>query len=140
MSLVVKITPENGFLHVLITGEFSLTESKTITARIFETLLLHSLQKVLVDFRQVTGDPELVERYLYSVFVSAELDRFYDAGGHRFTRFAYVGAEALLDRRRFGETVALNRGVKVKVTDSMAEARCWLEIDPVNTCIDLNRD
>jgi len=43
-------------------------------------------------------------------------------------RVAIVGVEPLVDRDRFGQTVAQNRGLPVKITTRMEEALSWLEI------------
>jgi hypothetical protein len=130
MSMMVDITPDKGFLHVLVTGNFSLEESNNTITRIYQALVQHALHKVLVDFRQTEGDPTTLERFFHAEFVAKEMYRFADDGSTRFTQFAYVGTEPMIERSRFGETVALNRGVIIKVTDNMDEAQRWLEIDP----------
>jgi len=55
MKLNADITLSNDFLHVHLTGAFSLEEANEITTRIFQNLIQHSVQKVLVDFRKVIG-------------------------------------------------------------------------------------
>jgi hypothetical protein len=40
-----------------------------------------------------------------------------------------LGAEAHIDLRRFGETVAANRGVKVHASTDRAEALAWLGVE-----------
>ena len=42
--------------------------------------------------------------------------------------FAYVLEEPILDQGRFGETVAVNRGMRVRAFDSLEAARGWLEV------------
>jgi hypothetical protein len=126
----IEILPDELLLRVSISGDFSLNESNSIATRIFQHLGQHALQKVLVDFRQVKGEPKVIERFLHAVFIASEMDRFAGAGVSRATRFAYLGTEPMIDRGRFGETVAVNRGINVKVTDSMEEALRWLENEP----------
>ena len=43
-------------------------------------------------------------------------------------RFAYVLKEPVLDPKKFGETVAVNRGMLIRVFDNPEEALQWLEI------------
>jgi hypothetical protein len=43
-------------------------------------------------------------------------------------KFAYVLVAPVLDSRRFGETVARNRGMQVKAFDNLREAEHWLGI------------
>ena len=46
------------------------------------------------------------------------------------TRFAYVLEEPMLDPDRFGETVAVNRGMIVRAFDNLEAARAWLAAAP----------
>jgi hypothetical protein len=133
MSLNADITPDCDFLHVHVSGAFSLDELNEITTDIYQALVRHAAQKVLVDFREVSGEPTIIERFLISDFLAKEMDRFSSAGVSRATRFGCIGTEPTMDRGHFGETVAVNRGLKVKVTDSMEEVLRWLEIEPPNT-------
>jgi hypothetical protein len=135
MSMVVDITPERGFLRVQAGGDFSLDEANEVTLSVFRMLSQHALHKVLLDWRQVKGEPTLVERYIFAVSASEEMLRAYHAGECRVIRFAFVAEEPLIDSRRFGETVAVNRGMNVVVTTSLAEALLWLEIDPTEPFI-----
>jgi hypothetical protein len=124
------MVPDTVLLRVNVSGDFSLDESNSIVTRIFQALGQQALQKVLVDLRQVKGEPKVIERFLHAVFVSSEMDRFASAGVSRATRFAYLGTEPMIDKRRFGETVAVNRGINIKVTASMEVALRYLENGP----------
>jgi len=50
----------------------------------------------------------------------------------RAPRFAYVMNEPLRDPRRYGETVAVNRGMTVKTFETIEEAFKWLELTPTH--------
>jgi hypothetical protein len=52
------------------------------------------------------------------------------AGKFPVCRFAYVGSQPLVEPQRFGETVAVNRGINLKVFTEMKEALAWLEAQP----------
>jgi hypothetical protein len=65
------------------------------------------------------------------------ISRFYhqtrvQSPGGPLIRMAIVGSEPLIDRERFGEIVARNRGVPLKVTTDLDEALRWLELDDVD--------
>jgi hypothetical protein len=47
-------------------------------------------------------------------------------------QFAYVISEPLRDPQRYGETVAVNRGMNVKTFETLEEAFVWLERPPAN--------
>lgn len=130
MNMNLDITPRKHFLHVRVTGDFSLAEANDCVVEIFEALADHGVQKVVVDCQELKGDPTTLERFLHATFAVREMDRFSSMGVFRGTRFAYVGVEPLVDKDHFGVKVATNRGLNVKVTLSGHDARQWLEIDP----------
>ncbi len=46
--------------------------------------------------------------------------------------FAHVLKEPVLDPQRFGETVALNRGMNVRTFDNLEDALAWLRTTLTN--------
>jgi hypothetical protein len=132
MSMNLDIDCEQDYLRVRVTGEFSLPEANDCVVAIFEAIAQDGVQKVLVDCRQLKGEPTTMERFVHATFAVREMERFSTAGVFRGTRFAYVGNEPLIDRSRFGETVAVNRGLNVKVSLSLEGALQWLKIEPAD--------
>jgi hypothetical protein len=130
MSIQLEIRPEPGFLSVGATGTFSLDEAKRAFLEMLEAVALHKTQKVLLDGRQLLGKPEAMERFLYGEFAAKTVRDFEVRGVSRATRFAYVLKEPVLDPKRFGENVAVNRGMIIKVFDNPEDAFQWLEIAP----------
>ena len=130
MSMKLDITREKSILRVRVTGDFSLAKANDCVVSIFEAVAEHGLQKVLVDCRQLKEEPTTLERFVHATFAVQQMDRFAKAGVFRGTRFSYVGHEPLVDRDRFGQTVATNRGLAVKVSLNMRDALRWLDVDP----------
>jgi hypothetical protein len=130
MSIDLDVTPQKGFLRVRVTGHVSLRDANDALARMLEAVALKKAAKVLVDCRDVQGTMTTADRYQHASFAAEELSKWTRMGESRGTRLAYVGRPPSLDRRRFGETVAVNRGVNVKAFDNTEEALRWLEIDP----------
>ena len=117
---------EWGVLNVYGTGEFSLKEAKRAFVEMREAVAQYKAQKVLFDGRKLTGKPGDLERFLYGEFAAKETRRLVKE--HRLApRFAYVINAPLRDPRRFGENVAVNRGMNVKVFENPEEAYEWLE-------------
>jgi hypothetical protein len=81
---------------------------------------------VLLDGRTITGNPGTIERFFYGEFAADAVAKHHARSAARATRFAYVLREPVLDPQKFGETVAVNRGMLVKVFDSLEEALHWL--------------
>ena len=132
MSMKLEICPKSGFLKVGAMGEFSLEEAKRTFLEMLDALARHNVKKMLFDGRGITGEPALIERFYYGEFVAQAVKEFADRGVSRATKFAYALKEPVLDKKRFGETVAVNRGVVVKTFDNLEDALEWLGITPAN--------
>lgn len=130
MTMNLEMNAGRSSLHVRVTGDFALGEANDCVVRIFEAIAQYGVRKVLVDCRKLNGEPTTLERFVHATFAVREMERFGDKGVFRGTRFAYVGHEPLIDKNHFGETVAVNRGLNVKVSLSLERALEWLEIEP----------
>ena len=130
----VSIGAGSGLLRAMVTGEFALEEAQRTFLEILEAVARHSTDKILLDGRELTGDPTTIQRFLFSAFAAQAVMSYRRA--HRASRalqFAYVLQEPVLDPQRFGETVAVNRGMWVKVFDNPEDALGWLRDAPANT-------
>jgi hypothetical protein len=126
MNMQLQIRSEPNLLRVDATGDFSFEEAKRTFLQMMEAIALHSSTRILIDGRTVTGNPELMERFYFSEFTAQTVLDYQKKSGSRTPRFAYVLKIPVLDPRRFGETVALNRGMLIKVCDNMEQALAWL--------------
>lgn len=126
----ITITVRQKLLHAVVGGEFSIDEAKQQFLQIADGVEHNASKKVLIDGRGVTGEPKVVERFIYGEFASSvakqQLQEEYGPG----PQFAYVLHEPVLDPYRFGETVAINRGMHVKVFDNLDAAIRWLRLSP----------
>jgi hypothetical protein len=137
MGMCVSIGAGSGLLRAIVTGEFALEEAQRTFLEILEILeavARHSTDKILLDGRELTGEPTTIQRFLFSAITAHAVMSYRRA--HRASRalqFAYVLQEPVLDPQRFGETVAVNRGMWVKVFDNPEDALGWLRDAPANT-------
>lgn len=127
MSMRLDIRPGGDLLEVRATGEFSLEEAQRTFLETMEAVRLHGSKRVLFDGRTLTGTPQTIERFYYGEFAAVKVAQCKTGPGSGLTRFAYVLKEPVLDPERFGETVAVNRGMPVKAFDSLEDAHAWLE-------------
>lgn len=103
-------------------------EAETTFHEILLAIVEHKLKKVLVDGRHVIGNPEPLERFFYGRYVADAVAQTVNRTKIEVPRFAYVLQEPVLDPNKFGETVAVNRGMRVKVFNDMKQAEWWLGI------------
>jgi hypothetical protein len=132
MGMILRISVRSGLLNVTATGEFSLEEAERTFLEILDAVAQHKTEKILFDGRKLTGEPEYIERFFYGKFVADMVARFRRRGVVRAPQFAYVLQEPVLDPRRFGETVAVNRGMWVKAFDNLDGALGWLRLAPTS--------
>ena len=125
MSFQQNMHFESGLLSVDASGEFSLADAKRAFLELLEAIAQYQAAKILFDGRNVKGKPGDMERFYYGEFAAAETRRI--VLEHKIIpRFAYVIHEPLRDPARLGETVAVNRGMIVKVFDTPEDAIEWL--------------
>lgn len=130
MRLFLKVHPEASLLSVVATGKFTLIEAKRTFIQILEAVALHKTSKVLIDGLQVTGKPETMERFYYGEFAASTVRDYRERGVSPSTQFAYLLKKPVCDPMRFGEVVAVNRGMFVKVFENSALLYKWLRVDP----------
>ena len=128
MSMTQEISAEADFLLVKAKGTFSLEEAQRTFLEMLEAVARHKVTKVFVDGREVKGEPQTMERFYYGEFAANAVGNFAKCGVSLATQFAYVLQEPVLDPNRFGETVAVNRGMLIKVCSNPEEACGWLQI------------
>ena len=126
MDMILEYAPNQGFLNVAAIGEFSLQEAERTFLEMLDAVARYKVEKVLFDGRSLTGAPDTMERFYYGEFAADSVFKFRDRGVSPYTTFAYVLKEPVLDPLRFGETVAVNRGMRVKVFDNLEDALRWL--------------
>src|SRR5688500_14412688 len=119
MAMQLVIRAESGYLHVVATGRFSLKEAERTFLEMLEAITALKCGKVLFDGRKITGNPETLERFYYGKFAAQSVARFVQKGACPSPKFAYVLKEPVLDPTRFGETVAVNRGMDVRAFDNL---------------------
>lgn len=126
MKLTISI--ESGFIVARASGEFSLAEAKRIFLELLDTTEKHGLQKILFDGREITREPTDMERFGYAEYAAKSVAVFMQCNRGINLKFAYVLLPPVLDLRKFGETVALNRGMLVKSFDNLDDAYQWLGV------------
>jgi len=127
--MLIKVTAEPRYLRVISSGHFTLAEAERTFLQVIDAVALHKTDKVLFDGRDVIGEPTIIQRFYYGDFAARIVARYAAESGNPWPQFAYVLEEPVLDPNRFGEKVARNRGMNMKVFDNLEEAFTWLELE-----------
>jgi hypothetical protein len=126
MKLEIRL--ESDYLSTVVSGEFSLEEAKRVFLEVLDAVKRYKASKVLFDGRGIVGHLNTMERFLYGKFVAEAWCGVLPV----VPMFAYVLGPTVLDPSRFGETVAVNRGMLVEAFDNPEEALQWLGVAPAN--------
>jgi hypothetical protein len=135
MGMTLRIRAESNLIRATVKGEFSLEEAERNFLEIMESVAQQKAEKVLLDARELRGSPRTIHRFYLGKLAAREVVRYLRKGKSRNPQFAYVGEPPLVDPRRLGETVAVNRGVFVKVFDNCEDALKWLGLAPAEPVI-----
>jgi hypothetical protein len=121
--MVVNTRRDREMLYATLSGKFKLAEALSDFLEVLEAIKENQSTEVVIDGRQLSGEPLTIERFLYGEFLAEAVKRLSVGAA---SVFAYVLHEPVPDPMRFGETVALNRGMNLKVFDDFDLAIGWL--------------
>ncbi len=130
MNIAGSIQTRNTYLYAEVSGTFEIKQAKQFTRKVLDILYESDLPKVFIDARQLKGDISTMQRFEYGAFLSSAIREIFASGEKIQPRLAIVADISILDRQRFVEIVARNRGTSIKVTDNIDEAYEWLGESP----------
>lgn len=123
MSIEVVLRVEPGYVWLQCTGTHSLSGMKGVFQAAMEAALQHSKDRILIDACGVSGQVPFMDRYEASKFFAEQVK---ERAPGRIRKVALLFPEPMVDPSRFGQTVAINRGLNAKVFSRMEEAVEWL--------------
>jgi len=129
-----EIEVRKSYLYVKVSGKISLRspsdwgEIQSALKNVVNSVKKSNILKILVDCRDFSGKLSTIDRFLIAVFFVKENFRLV-AGRLDPLKITFVMNKSVIDPKKFGETVARNRGLDGLVTDNIDEALQWLELD-----------
>ena len=128
MTLTVNLESRQHYLRATVSGAYSLRQAQDVFDETVRAAVAAGHSRVLIDASGVSGAPTQDERYILGLFVAAEQRILASRNPPIDVQLAIYGRQPLIDPNRFGETVAVNRGAKVKVSERLEEALTWLGV------------
>ena len=119
-----------GVFCVHLRGTFTQRGAEQGYRDLLDRCIASGSSLLLVDCRQVDGEPTFSERFEFGKFVAEVNIAAVHDGRTQLVKFALLGSYPLIDPGRIGEVVAVNRGASVRVTTDPEEAVTWLGADP----------
>ena len=123
MSMQFQIDEEAHCVRLVCHGRYSQKAMLSLFDEALETAAKKGRKAALVDVSDLRGTPPAVfERFeLGARFAEIQKSK------EKIIAMVIVGEEPMIDRQRFGEIVATNRGAIAKVFTDHDQAVAWLE-------------
>lgn len=128
MTMDVDLQPRKHYLRATVSGAYSLRAAQDAYDHAVKAAVAAGHTRVLIDASSVQGGPTQDERYMLGLFVAAEQRILASRTPPVEVQVAVYACKPLIDPERFAETVAVNRGAKVKVSEQLDEALAWLGV------------
>ena len=114
-------------MFAMVHGRFCLSAAKAGFGATMQFAAREALPRMLLDCTRVTGEMTVNDRRELGMFLADEQSRHLSRlpGG---PRIAILAAPPIMDPSRFTQTVANNRGVRMRASESLQELISWLEI------------
>lgn len=123
MKSVHSMEKKKEYLYFTISGEYDRADFTSYAALILKECGKQNVHKVLINALQVSGtDLSIMERYIVGEYIA----QLFPSS----IKLAVVWPEE--DINKFAETVAVNRGVFIRVFPDVAVAEHWL-LNPSRT-------
>lgn len=119
MSYELRLTQEPAFLHAVVTGTNSKENVAAYLNEVRRECVARNCSRVLIEER--LEGPRLDIMDVFEVAAEGSM-----RAPAQITAMAYVDVNAGGDLMKFAETVAVNRGLSVRVFSSVSDAREWL--------------
>jgi len=126
-QLKYSFAEKDNYLTVNVSGHFSLEVAKKMYTDALGKLVDKKNSKLLFNVRKVKGKVSTMDRYYLGEFAALESIKYMEKG-LQFYAVAFYGIEPIIDPDRFGELVARNRGLNLKVTSDKKVALLFLGV------------
>ena len=121
MSASIDVLSKGTYILVTYVGDFTRAEARRCIDVCTTSCLDHGLMSAMLDVRQMTGDMTVMDRFhtaLYGIKLRKEK-----------IKTAMLADDRIVLPDKFFESVARNRGIRIRVFTDEDQAVAWLEGD-----------
>ena len=116
-----------SYLHVALEGEFDQASARSMFRAALEAAAGRAEPRILLDSTRMGGTLSTEDRLQLGMFIADEQAR--QAGRFRQPpQIAILAVPPVMDPGRFTQTVANNRGVRMRASESLQELLAWLGV------------
>lgn len=117
LNYKLAVEPNPGYLRIAVKGTYGLGRTRRLFRAIGRLSDHHQLRRVLIDFTGVTRQPSDMDRFELG-------ERLAEVFGFSTYALAFIVRKEIVNR--LTETVAINRGVAIRVFFTEQDALTWL--------------
>jgi hypothetical protein len=125
--LRVDLEQRHGYLYAALSGQIDLSGAQAAYRQILQAAVSHGQPRILMDCTRIAGEFSTADRLAFGSFMADEQQRL---ASHlpEAPRVAILAVPPLMDPGRFTQTVANNRGVRMRASESLQELVSWLGV------------
>ena len=125
--LSVELEPRPGYVYARLSGAFTLESGKAVYRIALDEAARRGQPKILLDASAITGEMTVNDRLEFGTFVAEEQKRVLPQLPQG-SQLAILAVPPIMDPGRFAQTVANNRGARVRASESLQELLSWLGV------------
>ncbi len=128
--MTLRLEPRATYLLAEVSGDYDPRVTAALTVQFLDACVSQHATKLLADVRALAGPVTTLERYNYFEFLARQVHERIADGRLPSLKFAFILSEALVDPDRFGQMMANNRGLNLRVWTEREAAVQWLVDNP----------
>jgi hypothetical protein len=121
----VDFERRKGYLYAALRGDFDLAGAMNAYREVLQAAAREHALRVLLDCTALGGNPTMDERREFGAFMAEEQAKYGALGA---LQVAILASPQAMDPGRYLQTVANNRGVRLRTSDSLTELLSWLGV------------
>ncbi len=125
--LHTELEPRRGYLYAMLSGDLTLAGAKAAYTAILQGAAQYAQTRILMDCTRIRGTWTPDERLAFGAYMAEEQARLASQLKSP-PQVAILAVAPLMDPSRFTQTVANNRGVRMRSSDSLQELLSWLAV------------
>jgi hypothetical protein len=110
-----------------VSGDFCLADAEALYRALLQAAARYRQPRMLIDSTRVTGEMTVSDRMAFGSFMADEQARMMGQLPAA-PQVAILAVPPIMDPGRFTQTVANNRGVRMRASESLQELLSWLEV------------
>ncbi|HUQ73803.1 MAG TPA: hypothetical protein VM183_03680 [Burkholderiales bacterium] len=125
-GLTVDYAPRKGYLYAMVRGEYRLADAIGAYRQVLQSAARERIARILMDCTSMSGTPTMDERRDFALFMAEEQAKY--SGFADGLQIAILVNAQAMDPGRYTQTVANNRGVRMRASESRQELLSWLGV------------